>query len=69
MSLGKIIGRQEVRQKFLKFLSFLNISSIFKFNLFKFLKSILDGNLPVFYNLLMGQVYDTAWLQHQKDWI
>ena len=38
-----------------KVLLSLNISSIFKLNLFKFLKLILDGNLPVFYNLLMAK--------------
>ena len=39
-------------------LSLLNLSSIFKLNLFKFLKQILDGNLPIFYNLLMAR-YET----------
>ena len=38
-----------------KILSLLNIPSIFKLNLFKFLKLVLDGNLPVFYNLLMAK--------------
>ena len=42
-----------------KVLSFLNISSIFKLNLFKFLKLILDGNLPVLYNLLMARYVTT----------
>ena len=37
-----------------KVLSFLNVSSIFKLNFLKFFKLILDGNLPVFYNLLMA---------------
>ena len=41
-----------------KILSFLNIFSIFKLNLFKFLKLILDGNLPIFYNLLLAR-YET----------
>ena len=36
-------------------LSLLKLSSIFKLNLFKFLKLILDGNLPEFWDLLMAR--------------
>ena len=36
-------------------LSLLKLSSIFKLNLFKFLKLILDGNLPHFWELLMAR--------------
>ena len=36
-------------------LTFLNVFSIFKLNLFKFLKNILDGNLPDFYDLLLAR--------------
>ena len=35
------------------FLSLLNLPNIFKLNLFKFLKQILDADLPIFYDLLM----------------
>ena len=31
------------------------MTNAFKLNLFKFLKQILDGDLPIFYDLLMGR--------------
>ena len=31
------------------------MTNIFKLNLFKFLKQILDGDLPIFYDLLMAR--------------
>ena len=37
------------------FLSLLNLTTIFKLNLFKFLKQILYGDLPIFYDLLMAR--------------
>ena len=37
------------------FLSLLNLTNIFKLNLFKFLKQILDGDLPIFYDHLMAR--------------
>ena len=36
-------------------LSLLKLSNIFKLNLFKFLKLVLDGKLPVFWELLMAR--------------
>ena len=36
-------------------LSFLKLNSIFKLNLFKFLRLLLDGELPIFWELLMAK--------------
>lgn len=38
-----------------KNLRLLNITSIFKFNLFKFLRLLLKGNLPEFWNILLSE--------------
>ena len=41
--------------KIFNVLSFLRLPNIFKLNLFKFLKLLLDGKLPVFWELLMAR--------------
>ena len=52
----KINGRPTISNKELfKQLELLNLTSIYKYNLFKLLKLLLDGKLPAFWNLLMAQ--------------
>ena len=48
----KINGRPTISNKELfKQLELLNLTSIYKYNLFKLLKLLLDGKLPAFWNL------------------
>ena len=52
----KINGRPTISNKELfKQLELLNLTSIYKYNLFKLLKLLLDGKLPAFWNVLMAQ--------------
>ena len=51
----KINGRPTMSNKELfKQLGLLNLTSIYKYNLFELLKLLLDGKLPEFWNLLMA---------------
>ena len=50
---GGVLSR--TTSEIFNFLSLLNLTNIFKLNLFKFLKQILDGDLPMFYDLLMAR--------------
>ena len=52
----RINGRPTVSNNDLyKQLGFLKLSSVFKYTLFKFLRILVDGKLPEFWNILMSE--------------
>ena len=55
-SVTKVNGRPTISNNDLyKQLGILNLTSIFRYNLFKFLRLLIDGKLPEFWNILMSE--------------